>query len=197
MPVAELAQHFSDSLGAPTKEPTPWPVFLADFFGWTAQEAAEAYLFSPDVQYALNLEPAPGLRATVERYQKLFREDDLAARVFEEVTTPSSKRSISMLPTAARLDPCLQPHGQLRTHQTHRHGDQAVLDPAQAARPRRLRRTARGPPPAREPRRRGSSPTPRTPKPAPAAASRPPRTSASSSTASPPATSPTVRPLKL
>ena len=49
-----------------------------------------------------------------------------------------------------------------------------------------------------EPRRRGSSPTPRTPKPAPAAASKPPRTSASSSTASlTVATSRTVRPIKL
>ena len=46
-------------------------VFLADFFGWTAQEAAEAYIFRSDVQYALNLEPGVTVSSrTVERYQK-------------------------------------------------------------------------------------------------------------------------------
>jgi hypothetical protein len=90
MPVGELGRHFSDSLGAPTKELYSMAglVFLADFFGWTAQEAIEAYIFRSDVQYALNLEPGAEVSArTLERYQKLFREDDLAARVFEEVTT--------------------------------------------------------------------------------------------------------------
>jgi Transposase DDE domain len=89
MPVGELAPHFSDSLGAPTKELYSMAglVFLADFFGWTAQEAAEAYIFRSDVQYALNLEPGTEVSArTVERYQKLFRDNDLAARVFEDVT---------------------------------------------------------------------------------------------------------------
>lgn len=89
MPVAELIPHFSDSLGAPTKELYSMAglVFLADFFGWNAQEAAEAYIFRSDVQYALNLQPGAEVSArTVERYQKLFREDDLAAQVFEAVT---------------------------------------------------------------------------------------------------------------
>jgi hypothetical protein len=62
-------------------------VFLADFFDWTAQEAAEAYIFRSDVQYALNLEPGVEVSArTVERYQRLFRDNDLAAEVFEKVT---------------------------------------------------------------------------------------------------------------
>jgi hypothetical protein len=90
MPVAALGRHFSDSLGAPTKELYSMAglVFLADFFGWTPQDAIEAYIFRSDVQYALNLEPGAEVAArTVERYQKLFRDDDLAARVFEEVTT--------------------------------------------------------------------------------------------------------------
>jgi hypothetical protein len=89
MPVGELAQHFSDSLGAPTKELFSMAalVFLADFFGWTAQEAAEAYIFRSDVQYALNREPGATVSArTVERYQRLFRENDLAADLFEDVT---------------------------------------------------------------------------------------------------------------
>ena len=65
MPVAKLGQHFSDSLGAPTKELYSMAglVFLADFFGWTAHDAVEAYIFRSDVQYALNLEPGAGLLA--------------------------------------------------------------------------------------------------------------------------------------
>jgi hypothetical protein len=89
MPVGDLARHFSDSLGAPTKELYSMAglVFLADFFGWTAQEAAEAYIFRSDVQYALNLEPGAEVSTrSVERYQKTFRDNDLAARVFEDVT---------------------------------------------------------------------------------------------------------------
>jgi len=59
MPVAELGSHFSDSMGAPTKELYSMAglVFLADFFDWTPQQAIEAYIFRSDVQYALNLEP--------------------------------------------------------------------------------------------------------------------------------------------
>src|SRR5271156_5604637 len=90
MPVGELAQHFSHELGAPTKELYSMAglVFLADFFGWTAQEAAEAYIFRIDVQYALNLEPgATVCSRTVERYQKLFRENELATQIFHDVTT--------------------------------------------------------------------------------------------------------------
>ncbi len=90
MPVADLAKNFSDSVGAPTKELYSMAglVFLADFFDWTADEAVEAYIFRSDVQYALNLEPGVEVSSrTIERYQKLFRDDDLAARVFEDVTT--------------------------------------------------------------------------------------------------------------
>src|SRR5258708_6178846 len=90
MPVAQLGRHFSDSLGAPTKELYSMAglVFLADFHGWTNQEAIQAYIFRSDVQYALNLEPGVSVcTRSLERYQKLFRDDDLAIRVFEDVTT--------------------------------------------------------------------------------------------------------------
>jgi hypothetical protein len=90
MPVRDLAKNFSETLGAPTKELYSMAglVFLADFFDWTADQAVEAYIFRSDVQYALNLEPGVEVCSrTLERYQKLFRDDDLAARVFEEVTT--------------------------------------------------------------------------------------------------------------
>ena len=89
MPVDELVHHFSRRWGRPTKELYSMAglVFLADFFGWTAQEAAEAYIFRNDVQYALNTAPGAVVSArTIERYQKLFRDDELAARVFHEVT---------------------------------------------------------------------------------------------------------------
>jgi hypothetical protein len=89
MPVGELATHFSDSLGAPTKELYSMAglVFLTDFFDWNAHEAAEAYIFRSDVQYALNLEPGVEVSArTIERYQKIFRDDDLSANVFQQVT---------------------------------------------------------------------------------------------------------------
>jgi hypothetical protein len=89
MPVSELGQHFSATLGTPTKELFSMAglVFLADFFDWTAPEAAEAYIFRSDVQYALNTEPGAEVSSrTVERYQKLFRQDELAARVFHDVT---------------------------------------------------------------------------------------------------------------
>jgi hypothetical protein len=90
MPVGELSKHFSDALGAPTKELYSMAglVFLSDFFDWSADEAVEAYIFRSDVQYALNLEPGVAIcTRTLERYQKLFRDDDLAAHVFDDVTT--------------------------------------------------------------------------------------------------------------
>jgi hypothetical protein len=96
MPVAELAGHFSKNVGTNTKELYSMAglVWLADFHDWTAQEGAEAYIFRSDVQYALNLEPGASVCSrTIERYQKLFREDELAARVFEDVTI----RLIAML----------------------------------------------------------------------------------------------------
>ena len=89
LPVTELSQNFHASLGAPTKELYSMAglVFLADFHGWTSQQAAEAYMFHTDVQYALNLEPGVEVCSrTVERYQKFFREDDLAALTFSKVT---------------------------------------------------------------------------------------------------------------
>jgi Transposase DDE domain len=90
MPVGELAENFSRTLGAPTKELYSMAglVFLADFFNWTAQEAVEAYIFRSDVQYALNLEPGVTVCSrTIERYQKLFRDNELATQIFHDVTT--------------------------------------------------------------------------------------------------------------
>jgi hypothetical protein len=106
LPVAELSRHFHRDLGTPTKELYSMAglVFLADFQGWTAAEAAEAYMFRTDVQYALNLEPGAEVSArTVERYQQRFRDDDLAAWVFDRVTADLVGR-LELDATRQRLD---------------------------------------------------------------------------------------------
>ena len=106
MPVGELAENFSRELGAPTKELYSMAglVFLADFFGWTAQEAVEVYIFRSDVQYALNLEPGVTVSTrSVERYQKMFRDDELAISVFQDVTTRLAEK-LELDITCQRLD---------------------------------------------------------------------------------------------
>ena len=89
LPVKALGEHFSESMGCPTKELYSMAglVFLADFFSWNAVDAADAYMMRTDVQFALNIEPgAECSDRTVERYRKLFTEDDLASKVFTELT---------------------------------------------------------------------------------------------------------------
>ena len=89
LPVKELAQHFSETMGCPTKELYSMAglVFLSDFFDWNALDAADAYMMRADVQFALNIEPGVACcDRTVERYRKLFTEDDLAAQLFRELT---------------------------------------------------------------------------------------------------------------
>src|SRR5208337_1052529 len=89
LPVGKLSEHFHPSLGTHTKELYSMAglVFLADFHGWTTQQAIEAYMFHTDVQFALNVEPGVQVcTRTLERYQELFREDDLAALTFKNVT---------------------------------------------------------------------------------------------------------------
>lgn len=89
LPVKELAEHFSPDTGCPTKELHSMAglVFLSDFFDWNAVDAADAYMMRADVQFALNIEPgAECSDRTVERYRKLFTDDDLAAQVFTKLT---------------------------------------------------------------------------------------------------------------
>ena len=89
LPVKELSRHFSADMGCPTKELYSMAglVFLADFFDWNALEAADAYMMHSDVQFALNIEPGVECSdRTVERYRKLFTDDELAAQLFRELT---------------------------------------------------------------------------------------------------------------
>ena len=91
MPAGRLADHFDPQIGRPTKELYSMAglLFVMEFRNWTHEEAAEAYMFHVDLQYALNLKPENQslCRRTIERYIKLFREDGLAQDVMHEVTS--------------------------------------------------------------------------------------------------------------
>ena len=90
MPVDVLEGAFDPQLGRPTKELYSMAglVFLMEFNDWTHEDAVHAYMFGQDVQYALNLptEQVSLCERTLERYLDLFRENELAGRVFTEVT---------------------------------------------------------------------------------------------------------------
>jgi hypothetical protein len=90
MPALPLGEHFSPTLGRPTKElySLAGLLFLQEFQNWTAADAVEAYLFRTDIQFALNLEPGRDemCERTFERYRALFLEDEHAGRVMEAVT---------------------------------------------------------------------------------------------------------------
>ena len=91
MPADVLAGEFSPDMGPPTKELYSMAglLLIKEFMNWTKTEAAEAYMFHAGVQYALNLEPANQslCERTIERYEKLFIENDLAAETMARVTT--------------------------------------------------------------------------------------------------------------
>ncbi|MBL7224338.1 MAG: transposase, partial [Candidatus Brocadiae bacterium] len=91
MPAGKLGRHFHPSLGCPTKElyGMAGVIFLKGFFNLGIEETVRRYLTDAAWQYALNVNPmeASLSHATVERYTKLFVEDDLAAEVFHRVTS--------------------------------------------------------------------------------------------------------------
>ena len=90
MPAQQLAQHFSPTLGRPTKElySVAGLLFLQEFQNWTVAATVEAYLFRTDIQFALNLEPGSDemCERTLERYRALFLEDAHAGQVMCAVT---------------------------------------------------------------------------------------------------------------
>jgi len=91
MPVGKIAEHFHPTLGCPTKElySMAGAIFVKEFFDLTIAEAVRRYVMDPAWHYALNVVPALASmsHASVERYMKLFAEDDLAADVFHRVTS--------------------------------------------------------------------------------------------------------------
>jgi hypothetical protein len=90
LPVKTLAEHFHPAMGRPTKELYSMAglLFVMEFRDWTHEEAADAYMFNVDLQYALNLKPENQslCRRTLERYIALFRDDELAQQIMHDVT---------------------------------------------------------------------------------------------------------------
>ena len=91
MPAKELGEHFHETTGCHTKElyGMAGAIFLKEFFNLTIPQAVERYLFDSAWQYALNVNPVEVSmsHATIERYTKLFAENDLASQVFHEITS--------------------------------------------------------------------------------------------------------------
>ncbi len=90
MPVDTIAGEFSESEGRSTKELYSMAglVFIMQFRSWTIEQAAEEYMINLGVQYALNLEPGGQSLSsrTLDRYLAIFRECDIAEKVFHDVT---------------------------------------------------------------------------------------------------------------
>lgn len=90
MPVETIAGKFSESNGAPTKELYSMAglVFIMQFQNWTIDRASEEYMINLGIQYALNLEPGGQSLSsrTLDRYLAIFRECDIAEKVFQDVT---------------------------------------------------------------------------------------------------------------
>ena len=118
MPVEALAGEFSATMGTPSKELYSMAglLLIKEFKNWTTSEAAEAYLFNADIQYALNLEPCGQsmCERTIERYEKIFIENDLAAITMNQVT--------GALIVALDLDV-----GRQRLDSTHVFSDMAIF----------------------------------------------------------------------
>ena len=91
MPVGKIAEHFDPTLGCPTKElySMAGAIFLKEFFDFTIDEAVRRCVMDSAWHYALNVAPTTAgmSHATIERYMKLFAEDDIAADVFHLVTS--------------------------------------------------------------------------------------------------------------
>jgi hypothetical protein len=90
MPADALAAHFHVVMGRPTKElySVAGLLLIKEFMNWINERAADSYMFDVSVQYALNLKPHQQsmCERTVERYNKLFREDELASQIMQQVT---------------------------------------------------------------------------------------------------------------
>ena len=118
MPVKKIAKHFHPTRGIPTKElyGMAGAIFLKELFNLSIAQAVRHYLTDLSWQYALNVPPleAGMSHATVERYMRLFVENDIAAEIFHRVA--------SALIEALELDVSIQ-----RLDSTHVFSDMAVL----------------------------------------------------------------------
>ena len=90
MPVEEIGKHFSPDQGRPSSELYSMAglLLIMEFKNWTVDEASDAYMYNADIQYALNLgrDHQSMTTRTVERFQRLFREQGFAAQVMDRVS---------------------------------------------------------------------------------------------------------------
>ena len=90
LPAEQLARHFSEEIGRPSKELYSMAglMLIAEFKNYTGEQAAEAYTFDAAVQFALNLPRDRQYLSprSVDNYRKLFREEELAQEVFVQVS---------------------------------------------------------------------------------------------------------------
>ena len=90
MPVDAISEHFDPVMGRPTKElySIAGLLLLQEFMDWTKDEALDAYSFNMNVHYALNLEPVTHdiSKRTLERYMRLFEENDVAKATMDAIT---------------------------------------------------------------------------------------------------------------
>jgi len=91
MPVGKLAENFHPTLGCNTKElySMAGALFLKEFLNITIEQTVQRYLLDSQWHYAMNVVPntASISHASVERYARLFVEDDLATEVFQRITS--------------------------------------------------------------------------------------------------------------
>ena len=90
MPVERIGEAFDPEEGRLSKELHAMCglLLLAEFYGWTVDQTADAWCFNNAVHYALNLAPKGQYLCprTVDHYRRLLREDGLAQEVFERIT---------------------------------------------------------------------------------------------------------------
>ena len=107
MPVGKIAENFHPTIGCLTKElySMAGAIFLKEFFNLTIEETVQRFVMDSAWHYALNVVPttASMSHATVERYTKLFVEDDVAADVFRRVTSALIK-ALELDVSRQRLD---------------------------------------------------------------------------------------------
>ncbi len=90
MPVGKLSENFSSTTGRPTKELYSMAglLIVKEFMNWTDNATVEAYRFRIDLHFALNMEPVVHdfSNRSLDRYKKLFIEQDLASEVMSKLT---------------------------------------------------------------------------------------------------------------
>lgn len=90
LPAPELGRKLHESIGRPSKElySIAGLLLVMELMDWTVDKAVHAYRFDLALQYALNLPPGGRelCEKTIDRYRKVFREDELAQRVMQRVT---------------------------------------------------------------------------------------------------------------